>query len=191
MTISPLQQLHETTIAEALEAGRPTVVVFSTPVYCVSRFCGPVTDMVEDLAREYGDRAEFVHVEIWRNYEKKVINRAAADWLLRDNDLREPWLFFIGADGRIKARWMAVRGFPLPGGPDLHLSDGEWMRAAYLVGCDGGRSVVRKAAGIEFPGWPDDERPARRGRGGRGAGIGHPPGRAGHPFLRQGGVRDP
>jgi len=38
-------------------------------------------------------------------------------------------------------------------GVDVHLSDGEPMRAAYLVGCDGGRSVVRKAAGIEFPGW--------------------------------------
>jgi 2-polyprenyl-6-methoxyphenol hydroxylase-like FAD-dependent oxidoreductase len=38
-------------------------------------------------------------------------------------------------------------------GVDVHLSDGESMRASYLVGCDGGRSVVRKAAGIEFPGW--------------------------------------
>jgi len=33
------------------------------------------------------------------------------------------------------------------------LSDGASLRASYLVGCDGGRSVVRKAAGIEFPGW--------------------------------------
>jgi len=38
-------------------------------------------------------------------------------------------------------------------GVDLELADGERFRAAYLVGCDGGRSVVRKAAGIEFPGW--------------------------------------
>ena len=38
-------------------------------------------------------------------------------------------------------------------GVDVQLSDGESIRAAYLVGCDGGRSVVRKAAGIEFPGW--------------------------------------
>ncbi len=97
--------LHSTTIAQTVRAGRPAIVVFSTPVYCVSRFCGPVTDMVQDLAHEYGDRAAFIHVEIWRNYEKKVINRAAADWLLRDNDLREPWVFFIGADGRIKERW--------------------------------------------------------------------------------------
>ena len=38
-------------------------------------------------------------------------------------------------------------------GVDVQLSDGQSLRAEYLVGCDGGRSVVRKAAGIEFPGW--------------------------------------
>ena len=38
-------------------------------------------------------------------------------------------------------------------GVDVQLSDGGSMRAEYLVGCDGGRSLVRKAAGIEFPGW--------------------------------------
>jgi len=38
-------------------------------------------------------------------------------------------------------------------GVDVHVSDAQSLRAQYLVGCDGGRSVVRKAAGIEFPGW--------------------------------------
>ena len=38
-------------------------------------------------------------------------------------------------------------------GVDVKLSDGQSLRAKYLVGCDGGRSVIRKAAGIEFPGW--------------------------------------
>ena len=38
-------------------------------------------------------------------------------------------------------------------GVDVHLADGQPLRAQYLVGCDGGRSLVRKAAGIEFPGW--------------------------------------
>jgi 3-(3-hydroxy-phenyl)propionate hydroxylase len=38
-------------------------------------------------------------------------------------------------------------------GVDIAVSDGQSLRAQYLVGCDGGRSVVRKAAGIEFPGW--------------------------------------
>src|SRR5215213_7681247 len=38
-------------------------------------------------------------------------------------------------------------------GVDVELSDAGSLRAEYLVGCDGGRSLVRKAAGIEFPGW--------------------------------------
>ena len=38
-------------------------------------------------------------------------------------------------------------------GVDVTLSDGNSLRAEYLVGCDGGRSLVRKTAGIEFPGW--------------------------------------
>jgi 2-polyprenyl-6-methoxyphenol hydroxylase-like FAD-dependent oxidoreductase len=38
-------------------------------------------------------------------------------------------------------------------GVHLERSDGESLRAGYLIGCDGGRSVVRKAAAIEFPGW--------------------------------------
>ena len=39
------------------------------------------------------------------------------------------------------------------GGVDVELAGGESLRAEYLVGCDGGRSLIRKAAGIEFPGW--------------------------------------
>jgi flavin-dependent dehydrogenase len=47
-----------------------------------------------------------------------------------------------------------VKGFAQDDtGVDVELSDGESLRAQYLVGCDGGRSVIRRAAGIEFPGW--------------------------------------
>src|ERR687895_2802796 len=38
-------------------------------------------------------------------------------------------------------------------GVEVEVSDGRSLRAEYLVGCDGGRSLIRKAAGIEFPGW--------------------------------------
>ncbi len=108
----PDPELHETAIAEAIRAGRPALVVFATPVYCVSRFCGPVTDMVAELASDYGDRAEFIHVEIWADFQEGTLNEAAADWLLRGGDLQEPWVFLIGADGRIAARWdnVATRG---------------------------------------------------------------------------------
>jgi 3-(3-hydroxy-phenyl)propionate hydroxylase len=66
---------------------------------------------------------------------------------------------------RILAGWVAELSVPISygsevtgfaqddAGVDVQLSDGRSLRAAYLVGCDGGRSLVRKAAGIEFPGW--------------------------------------
>src|SRR5919106_4031022 len=66
---------------------------------------------------------------------------------------------------RIMAAWVAelpvqiyygceVAGFAQDDtGVDVRLADGEPLRARYLVGCDGGRSMIRKAAGIEFPGW--------------------------------------
>ena len=105
----PDPELHATSIADAIEAGHPALVVFSTPVYCVSRFCGPVTDLIAELAKEYGDRADFIHVEIYRDFEAGVVNQAALDWLSPDGgDLREPWTFLIGADGRIAASWDTV-----------------------------------------------------------------------------------
>jgi 3-(3-hydroxy-phenyl)propionate hydroxylase len=66
---------------------------------------------------------------------------------------------------RILAEWVGelavtiYRGREVTGfaqndiGVDVALSDGQSLRAQYLVGCDGGRSLIRKAAGIEFPGW--------------------------------------
>ena len=51
-------------------------------------------------------------------------------------------------------RGLEATGFTEDGtGVDVGLSDGRRLRALYLVGCDGGRSLIRKAAGIEFPGW--------------------------------------
>ncbi len=66
---------------------------------------------------------------------------------------------------RIMAGWIAelpvrtyygceVTGFTQDGsGVDVEIRDGRSLRTQYLVGCDGGRSLIRKAAGIEFPGW--------------------------------------
>ena len=102
----PDPELHATTIAQGIEEGRPILAVFATPVYCVSRFCGPITDMVQELAARYGDRASFVHVEIWRDFDGQVVNRAAADWVLGpDGGVTEPWIFLIDDEGKVAARW--------------------------------------------------------------------------------------
>ena len=105
---APDPELHAWTIARAIEEERPALIVFSTPVFCVSRFCGPVTEMVEGLAARYEDRAAFIHVEIWQDFESQSITQAAADWLLRDGELTEPWLYLMGADGTIVDRWSTL-----------------------------------------------------------------------------------
>lgn len=102
----PDPELHQATIAEAVRDRVPVLAVFSTPTFCVSRFCGPVTDMVADLAKRYDDRARFVHVEIWKDFENNELNEAAAEWLTRNGgEGNEPWVFLIGADGNVAARW--------------------------------------------------------------------------------------
>jgi 2-polyprenyl-6-methoxyphenol hydroxylase-like FAD-dependent oxidoreductase len=73
---------------------------------------------------------------LWQNH----IERILAGWV---GEL--PVTFYRGRE---------VTGFTQDDtGVDVHVSDGQRLRVQYLVGCDGGRSVVRKAAGIEFPGW--------------------------------------
>jgi 2-polyprenyl-6-methoxyphenol hydroxylase-like FAD-dependent oxidoreductase len=97
-----------------------------------------------------------------------------SDFPTRHNYGLAPWQNHIE---RILAGWVGelavpiyrgreVRGFAQDDtGVDVELSDGPSLRAEYLVGCDGGRSMIRKAAGIEFPGvGSDDQPPDRRGR---------------------------
>jgi 3-(3-hydroxy-phenyl)propionate hydroxylase len=61
---------------------------------------------------------------------------------------------WVGELGVPVYRERAVTGFTQDGsGVDVELSRGHTLRAGFLVGCDGGRSLIRKEAGIEFPGW--------------------------------------
>ncbi|MGH8959327.1 MAG: FAD-dependent monooxygenase [Acidimicrobiia bacterium] len=74
---------------------------------------------------------------LWQSHFERIL----ADWVL--GELGVPIL-----------RNRDVLGFAQDdSGVDIHLADGASLRTEYLVGCDGGRSVVRKAAGIEFAGW--------------------------------------
>jgi len=103
----PDPELHTTTIAAALNAKRPLMVVVSTPTYCQSRFCGPITDSVAALAKRSGDRMAFVHLEVWRDFEKGQLNDAVRQWIFPPGteDAREPWVFVVGRDGRITQRF--------------------------------------------------------------------------------------
>ena len=102
----PDPALHGEQLGAVVASGRPAVVVISTPVYCVSQFCGPVTDVVEDLAAEHGEKVGFVHLEVWRDFEKKTVNEAVFPWVNRArSDIHEPWVFLVDGDGRVARRW--------------------------------------------------------------------------------------
>src|SRR3954468_804272 len=72
-------------------------------------------------------------------------------WQNKIEEIMAAWIAELGV--RV-AYGREVTGFSQDAtGVDVQLSDGRSLRSRYLVGCDGGRSVVRKAAGIDFPGW--------------------------------------
>jgi 2-polyprenyl-6-methoxyphenol hydroxylase-like FAD-dependent oxidoreductase len=73
---------------------------------------------------------------------------------LWQNDIERILTGWVGELSVAIHRGREVTGFAQDdAGVDVELSGGESLRAQYLVGCDGGRSLVRKAAGIDFPGW--------------------------------------
>lgn len=108
---NPRCAMHDVSLADALGAGKPTVVVFGTPRFCTSRTCGPVVDIVETQKERVGDSCSFVHVEVWKD-DGPSVNKpggeapAFAEWKLGT----EPWIYFIGADGVVRDRWLGAIG---------------------------------------------------------------------------------
>ncbi|MCC7364740.1 MAG: hypothetical protein IT303_10245 [Dehalococcoidia bacterium] len=104
---TPPNDMHDVKIKDAVAKGRPMVIVFATPAYCTSRFCGPVTEEMETLQAKYRDKVDFVHVEIWRNFDSQTLNPTAREWLIRKDDggLSEPFVYVVGKDGVIYDRW--------------------------------------------------------------------------------------
>jgi len=90
-------------VAGSLAARKPFVVTFATPKFCTSRTCGPVVDVVETVRRRFEPRGvRFIHVEVFdRNDPTRGYNRWMRQWGLAS----EPWVFLVGADGRVKAKF--------------------------------------------------------------------------------------
>jgi len=101
----PAPHLHDKTVADSLDAERPVVVAITTPVYCVSQFCGPLTDVLADVALEYEDRADIIHLEVWEDFEDQQLNASAAEWIQTEMGGNEPWVFLVDGDGTILDRW--------------------------------------------------------------------------------------
>src|SRR5688500_17663091 len=122
--------LHSRTIEVLDQRGIADRFLLEGQVAQVQRFGGSLLDISDFPTRHnYG-------LGLWQNH----IERILAGW--------------VGELAVTIYRGREVTGFAQDDtGVDVQFSDGRSLRAEYLVGCDGGRSLVRKAAGIEFPGW--------------------------------------
>ena len=122
--------LHSRTIEVLDQRGIADRFLSEGQVAQVAAFAGTPLDISDFPTRHpYG-------LGLWQNH----IERILAGWV---GELAVP--IYRGRE---------VTGFAQDdNGVDVELSEGQSLRAEYLVGCDGGRSLVRKEAGIEFPGW--------------------------------------
>jgi hypothetical protein len=100
---TPSPEMHTSTIADAIAAGKPTLVLFAVPGYCSSRLCGPELEIMRKLYPRYKGRAEFIHVEFYDkpSSPSRLPVPAVVEWNLRT----EPWFFVIDAKGIITAKF--------------------------------------------------------------------------------------
>ncbi len=99
----PDRALLRTTVAAAMAAHRPFVVTFATPLYCQTRTCGPVVQVVQSVAKDWqAQGVDFIHIEIYKdNDPAKGTNRWVDEWKLRS----EPFTFVVDKNGVIRSRF--------------------------------------------------------------------------------------
>jgi hypothetical protein len=101
-TRTPHDDMHQVNFRDVV-GKKPVVLVFATPLLCVSRVCGPVVDIAQEVEHTFplAKQFDFVHTEIYNN--NKVIDgyrpQVAAFRLPS-----EPWVFVVGKNGKIAAR---------------------------------------------------------------------------------------
>lgn len=106
--------LYQTTIAEAVSNGLPTVLVFASPAFCTNEVCGPQLEVLQRLKNKYKGRANFIHVdfydnphEIQGNLDKAILSPIVVEWKLSSME----WSFVIAPDGTITARFESFVSF--------------------------------------------------------------------------------
>ncbi|HEV2791060.1 MAG TPA: hypothetical protein VGV69_07150, partial [Solirubrobacterales bacterium] len=94
----PPDSQNKVDYAEAL-GKEPIVLLFATPEFCQSRVCGPVVDVAEQAKQEYGDKAAFIHMEIYNDNDPAQGVRPQVRAFHLPS---EPYLFAIDRDGIVR-----------------------------------------------------------------------------------------
>jgi hypothetical protein len=99
----PPSTMHEEDLADVL-GKEPVVLLFATPALCLSRVCGPVVDVAEQVKAEYDDQAAFIHMEIYEENEYDPKKPDLRPQVEAYGLPTEPWLFVIDKEGRVQTR---------------------------------------------------------------------------------------
>ena len=96
----PPDDMHAVSFDQVL-GKRPVALLFSTPQLCISRVCGPITDIAVQLEHQFGSRVAFIHEEVYVNNQPKSGLRPQLKAFHLET---EPWLFVVNRQGTIVAR---------------------------------------------------------------------------------------
>ena len=104
----PDPDLYQLSINEALQQGKPLVVVFATPAFCVSATCGPQLEELAKVKDVIGNRANFIHVDVFEDPHLIEGGRPTGDLVpavLEWGLPTEPWTFIVDKNGLISAKF--------------------------------------------------------------------------------------
>jgi hypothetical protein len=96
----PPDDMHSVSFKDVI-GRRPVALLFSTPQLCLSKVCGPVTDVAVQLEHAFGKRITFIHVEVYVNNQP---SKGLRPQLKAFGLQTEPWLFTVDRRGIIAAR---------------------------------------------------------------------------------------
>jgi hypothetical protein len=99
----PDPRFYESSIHEAIDAGKPFVVTFATPKFCSSAVCAPTLDIVKKASKDW-PKVEFIHVEVYENLDDPA-NLEPAPAVLEWGLPSEPWVFVVDGDGNVAAKY--------------------------------------------------------------------------------------
>jgi hypothetical protein len=108
----PDPEMHQITIAEAADSGRPSVIVFAYAGLCLTDICGPLKELADRLQSEHAGAANFIHVEPYGPSPSAASDPQPLPWVKDEWGLdTEPAIFFLDESGIVRARLFTIASY--------------------------------------------------------------------------------
>src|SRR5215207_3326108 len=124
---NPDPAMYQISLDQALKSGKPTALLFATPAFCKTATCGPSLDVIQGLQKQYGDKVNFIHSEVYKypfdqsvqlqqdgvqkaSKENRALtpeerNAGFSDAMVAWKLGSEPWLFLIDEKATVVGRY--------------------------------------------------------------------------------------